>query len=89
VDDEPGRVLEDERRQRELLGPRLPERRDPLVEDAVREQTSDDAVVPLRRPTVIPATRWCRTKSWRTTTPGRRRRASTIPACASGLLPTW
>ncbi len=44
---------------------------------------------PSRRPTVIPATRWCSTKSCSTTTPGRRRSASTIQACESGLLPTW
>ena len=36
-----------------------------------------------------PATRWCRTKSCRTTTPGSRRSASTIQPCDSGSLPTW
>ena len=49
VDDEPRRVLEDERRERELLRAGLPQRRDPLVEDAVREQASDDTVVALHR----------------------------------------
>ncbi len=47
VDDEPGRVLEHEGRQREVRRAGLPERRDALVEDAVREQSADDAVLAL------------------------------------------
>ena len=49
VDDEPGRVLEHEPRERKVLGPGLPERRDALVEDAVREQPADDSVLALHR----------------------------------------
>ena len=49
VDDHARRVLEHEAGEREVLGPRLPERRDPLVEDAVREQAADDTVLELHR----------------------------------------
>jgi hypothetical protein len=47
MDDEGRRVLEDEGRQRELSGAGLPERRDPLVEDAMCEEAADDAVLAL------------------------------------------
>ena len=47
VDDESSRVIENERGEREVGRPRLPQRRHPLVDHAVREQSSDDAVLAL------------------------------------------
>ncbi len=47
VDDERGRVLQHEGGKREVRGPRLPQRRDPLVENAVREEPADHAVLTL------------------------------------------
>jgi hypothetical protein len=47
VHDQTGRVLDNERCQWEVPGTRLPERGDALVEDAVGEQTPDDAVLAL------------------------------------------
>jgi hypothetical protein len=67
MDDEARRVLQHERREREVGRPRLPERGNSLVEDAVGKQATDDPVLalhevevpwPSRRPTVMPATRW-------------------------------
>ena len=57
VDDEPGREREHLSGEREVLGPRLPQRRDPLVEHPVGEEPSDDAVLPLHRvevPVAVP-----------------------------------
>ena len=47
VDDQADRMLEHEGRKREVLGTRLPQRWDPLVEDAVTEEAADDAVLAL------------------------------------------
>jgi len=49
VDDEPRREPKDLTRERELLGTYLPERRQPLVEDAVTEKPADHAVLALHR----------------------------------------
>ena len=49
MDDERRRVLEHERGEREVRRTRLPQRRDPLVEDAVPEQAADDAVLALHQ----------------------------------------
>ena len=59
MDDETGREREHFAGQGELLGARLPERRQPLVEHAVAEEPSNDAVTPLHRVEVavaVPAT---------------------------------
>ncbi len=42
-------MLEDEGRERKVGGTRFPERGYPLVQDAVREQAADDAVLVLHR----------------------------------------
>ena len=49
VDDETRRMLQDEGRERKVGRTRFPERGYPLVEDAVREQAADDAVLVLHR----------------------------------------
>ncbi len=49
MDDEAGREPEHLAREREVLGPVLPQRRDALVEDAVCEQPPDHAVLALHR----------------------------------------
>ena len=63
MDDQARREVEHLAGEREVLRPRLPERRDPLVEHAVAEQPADDAVlalhrvevaVPVPRPIVMP-----------------------------------
>src|SRR4029453_13652304 len=55
VGDDRGRVVEDEPGEREVLRSGLPERRDPLVEHAVREEASDDTVLALHRVEVAAA----------------------------------
>ena len=49
MDDQRRRVLEHEGRQREVGGPGLPQGRNPLVEDAVRKEPADDAVLALHQ----------------------------------------
>ena len=49
VRDERGRERQHLAREREVLRTVLPQRRDPLVEDAVREQPAHDAMLPLHR----------------------------------------
>ena len=49
VHDQPGGELEDLSCEMEVLGPVLPERRDPLVEHGVPEQPADDAALALHR----------------------------------------
>ena len=49
VDDQRGRVVEHVGRERKVGGARLPQRRDPLVHHAVREQAAGDAVLTLHQ----------------------------------------
>ena len=99
VDDQPGGEVEHLAGEVELLRPALPERRDPLVEDAVTEQAADDAALALHRVeiavAVAPADRQPRDEVVQDEVVqdddarAARRSASTIQPCASGLLPTW
>ena len=47
MDDQAGRMLEHLAREREVLGTRLPQRRQLVVEDGVGEQAPDEAALPL------------------------------------------
>ena len=98
VNDQPRGEAEHLAGEVEVLGPVLPEGRNPLVQDGVAEEPADDSpsrsiasryAVAVAAADREPRDRWWRTKSWRTTTPGVRRSASTIQPCASGLLPMW
>ena len=97
VDDQPRRRREHLAGERELLGPRLPQRRQPLVEHAVRE-ASDDAVLALHRVEVaVPVAATDRDPRHEVVEdevvqddePWSTRSASRIQPCASGLFPMW
>ena len=95
VDDEPRGEREHLARQRKSSAS-LPERRQPLVEDAVGEQAADDAVRPLHRVEVraVAADGHARDQVMKDEVmehdeAGVRRSASRIHPCASGLLPMW
>ena len=100
VDDQAGREVEHLPGEVEVVGPALPERRDPLVEHAVAEQPADDAALPLHRVevavAVAPADRQARDEVVQDEVVqddddlrSALRSASTIQPCASGLLPRW
>ena len=89
------RLLEHERGEREALRPVLPERRHAAVDDRRAEQAADEPGLALhrlqvqatsRRASVRPATRWCSTKSWSTTTPGRGAQGLDDPAVGLGVV---
>ena len=95
MDDEAGREAEDLAREREVLRPVLPQRRDALVEDAVGEQPPDDAVLALHRvevavPVAAPdgqaGDEVVEDEVVEDDEAGRRRRASTIQAVRVGVV---
>ena len=84
--------------EREVLGPRRPERRHAAVDDAEREQPARQARLALHRVQVardvLPRERHPRDEVvehevMEDDDAGRRRSASTIHPWTSGLFPTW